>query len=236
MSRVFDAPINTNDQSIDRVLAAGLPVALVFLNGNVSSELDQTIERLASRNAGQLLVTKIDKKENPETARRFRIDTTPSLVTVQKGQCVSQAESVTGAELEQHIAFLLGKGPKPVSVQQARVATANGGSGTPVTVTDATFVKDVLDVGQPVLVDFWAPWCGPCRMVEPTVKKLASEFAGRLRVAKINVDENPAISNQYGVQGIPTMIVFRNGQIADRWSGALPEPALRSRIQQFIGT
>jgi thioredoxin len=88
---------------------------------------------------------------------------------------------------------------------------------------------------QPVLVDFWAPWCGPCRMVGPILDKLSKELAGRLRVAKVNVDENPAVAQRYGIQSIPTMMVVKNGQIADRWAGALPEGSLRSRVMPFLG-
>lgn len=235
MSRPFDTPINTNDQSVERVLSAGLPVALVILGDSVSSDLDQSMNRLAKEYAGQLLVVKMSRQENPATVQRFGVNSTPTVVTLKKGQTVSQAESITGNDLAQHIIYLLGKGAKPVSKQQQQTSSANGVSGAPLAVTDATFDREVLQASQPVLVDLWAPWCGPCRMINPIVKKLASEYAGRLRVVKVNVDENPALSNRFGVQSIPTMMIFRNGQVADRWSGALPEPALRSRVQQVIG-
>ncbi len=239
MNRQFDTPIITNDQSVDRVLAVGLPVVLVFLAGSTPSDLEQAMDRLANRYAGQILVVKIDQKENPITARRYKIHTTPAVVTVHNNQTVSQAEAISATDLEKHVAFLLGKGPKPAisqpTSQRTGSTTTNGVVGTPLAVTSATFEKEVMQSRQPVLVDFWAPWCGPCRMVEPTLKKLAKEYAGRLRVAKVNVDENQAISQQYGVQGIPTMLIVRNGQIIDRWSGALPEPALRSKVQQVLG-
>ncbi len=86
----------------------------------------------------------------------------------------------------------------------------------------------------PVVVDFWAPWCGPCRMVAPTLDKLAGEWNGKVKIAKVNVDENPRVAGQYGVQSIPTMMVVINGKIVERWAGALPEPALRSRLSAAI--
>ena len=100
--------------------------------------------------------------------------------------------------------------------------------------TDATFDQEVLRSPRPVLVDFWAPWCGPCRIVEPTVEKLAHELSGKASIVKVNVDENPGISQRYQVYSIPTMMVVKNGQIVDRWAGALPEPALRSRVEPLL--
>jgi thioredoxin 1 len=104
----------------------------------------------------------------------------------------------------------------------------------PVHVTDATFEKIVLQSEIPVIVDFWAPWCGPCKSVAPVLDKLAKEHAGKLLVAKVNTDENPEWATKYGVQGIPTMLFVAKGKIAHRQVGALPEPMLREILTQFI--
>jgi thioredoxin 1 len=104
----------------------------------------------------------------------------------------------------------------------------------PIHVTDAAFEKTVLQSSIPVIVDFWAPWCGPCRMVAPTLEKLAREYAGKLLVAKVNTDENPEWAMRYGVQGIPTMLFVANGKVVHRQVGALPEPILRDIVAQFL--
>lgn len=104
----------------------------------------------------------------------------------------------------------------------------------PIHVTDAAFEKSVLESSLPVIVDFWAPWCGPCKMVAPTLDKIAKEYAGKLVVAKVNTDENSEYAMQYGVQGIPTMLLIYNGKIVNRQVGALPEPMLRDLVDQFL--
>jgi len=104
----------------------------------------------------------------------------------------------------------------------------------PIHVTDAAFEKTVLQSTLPTIVDFWAPWCAPCRMVAPTLDKLAKEYAGRLIIAKVNTDDNPDWSNRYGVQGIPTMLFVANGKVIHRQTGALPEPVLRDVVAQFM--
>lgn len=105
----------------------------------------------------------------------------------------------------------------------------------PIHVTDDAFEKTVLESPTPVLVDFWAPWCGPCLMVAPILDKIASEYAERLIIAKVNTDDNPNWAMQYGVQGIPTMLLIADGKVVHRQVGALPEPYLRDMVDEFVG-
>jgi thioredoxin 1 len=104
----------------------------------------------------------------------------------------------------------------------------------PIHVTDAAFQKSVLESPVPVIVDFWAPWCGPCRMVAPTLEKVAKEYADKLIVAKVNTDENQQWASKYNVEGIPTMLMIADGKVVHRQVGALPEPMLREVIDQFL--
>jgi thioredoxin 1 len=102
------------------------------------------------------------------------------------------------------------------------------------TVTDGNFETEVLNASTPVLVDFWAEWCGPCKMIAPALDELAGEFAGRLTVAKVNVDENPTTPNTYSVRGIPTLILFKNGKPAATQVGAVPKGRLKDWISGNI--
>ena len=101
----------------------------------------------------------------------------------------------------------------------------------PVVVTDQTFEQDVMQVkGRPVLVDCWAPWCGPCRMIAPILDQLAAESEGRYRIAKLNTDENPQIASQFRIASIPTLLIFKDGQLVDRIVGVQPKQAIAERL------
>ncbi|MBW2110977.1 MAG: thioredoxin TrxC [Deltaproteobacteria bacterium] len=104
----------------------------------------------------------------------------------------------------------------------------------PVDITDQTFNREVLSFSGPVLVDCWAPWCGPCRMVGPILVQLASEYAGRLKIAKLNVDENPATASRYGIQSIPTMLLFKNGNHVNTLVGALPRDEIERQLRIIL--
>jgi len=102
-------------------------------------------------------------------------------------------------------------------------------------VTDASFEQDVLQAPVPVLVDFWAAWCGPCRMIGPIVEELAEEYKDRVRVAKMNVDDNAATPAQYGVRGIPALLFFKNGELVDQIIGAVPKTQVVGSLEKVLG-
>ena len=100
------------------------------------------------------------------------------------------------------------------------------------TTTDATFATDVLNSAEPVVVDFWAEWCGPCRMIAPALDEISHEMEGKVKIVKLNVDENPAVAAQYGIRSIPTLLIFKNGQLASQKVGA----ASKTELSKWIST
>ena len=101
-------------------------------------------------------------------------------------------------------------------------------------VTDSTFEQEVLKSEVPVLVDFWAPWCGPCRMVAPVVEEIAEQYEGQIKVVKVNTDENPQIASQYGIRSIPTLMIFKGGDKVDMVVGAVPKTTLANTLEKYL--
>lgn len=233
--------IHTNQQSIDRVLNAGLPVALVFWsqNAQLAAPVESLLAEAAARHAGKLLVAKIDAQAAPEgpppLLGRFAVDQLPAIVFVVQGKPAAKLHGAINAEeVRTWLTYLTRGGPRPAA--QTRPTPKSGyqqANGIPVTLSDATFQRAVAGPG-PVLVDFWAPWCGPCRMVAPAVEQLARDFQGRAVVAKLNIDENPQTAQRFNVMSIPTLLIFRNGQVVDQIVGAQPAQVLRQRLERFV--
>ena len=119
--------------------------------------------------------------------------------------------------------------------EKLTVGAAGAQDSKPAVVTDQTFEREVLQAsGQPVLVDYWAPWCGPCRMIAPVLDQLAAESQGRYRIAKLNVDENPHIASRYQIASIPTMLIFKDGKIVDRMIGVQSKQAIAERLRVAV--
>jgi thioredoxin 1 len=233
--------IHTNEQSIDRVLAAGVPVLLVFWSKRAlpSAAVESTLDKLAQHYAGKAIVAKVDVEAERGLAAKYPAPSLPALVLLRNGKV---EVTLSGDDLERAADWMAYAVEGKARPQQAPPRSAQGGStqadaagsGAPVILTDATFQQAVNGPG-PVLVDFWAPWCGPCRMVAPSVEQLAREFGGRAVVAKLNVDENPATQRRYQIMSIPTLYIFKNGQVVDQIVGAQPFGVLQQRLARQVG-
>lgn len=234
---VYDTPLTTNDHSLDRVLQAGMPVVLLVWDSRQGANvtLDDALKQVAKADAGNLLVARLDAADNPAAGARYGT-TTPALVLFRDGQPLEESSTPVGAaDVRAYADYVLGKGPRPQQAAPQAAPQGNGSAPTrPVAVTDASFQQEVFGSSVPVVVDFWAPWCGPCRMIGPALERIASDMGGRVKIAKVNVDDNQQYAGQYGVRGIPTLLIVKDGKIVDRLVGALPEQALRQRIQAYV--
>jgi thioredoxin len=229
---VFDTPVTTNDASLDKVLRQKLPVIL-YLYDRPNKALEDALNRVARENAGEMLVARVDVGENPQAGARFPGLALPALVTLDEGEVESQASAIGPADVDAHADFLLGQGPQPLETSAQTRARASAGAA-PVEVHDRNFGPDVLQSNLPVLVDFWAQWCGPCHMVAPVLERLAEKYAGRIKIAKLNVDQNPASARQYQAMSIPLLLAFRDGRPVGRLVGAHPQPNIERLIEEML--
>lgn len=231
-----DQVINADDRSLKKVLGQKQPAIVVLYDATQKDKpLQDTLGRTAKKHNDELLVIVVDAQSNPDAHARYDHPQLPALVTLTPAffgrKVKSSAQQVRPADIRAHVDHLLNDVPLPTEKpsdtsnnKKARKATHS---------TDRTFQKDVLKSKQPVLVDFWAPWCGPCRNVAPFVDQLAQDYAGKVRVIKVNVDENKGIAGKYHIQSIPTFMVFESGQPINRLSGASPN-AIKQMVEDAL--
>jgi thioredoxin 1 len=226
---IFDAPIHTNDSNLNRVLTAGLPV-LLAISEDADSQIEQALAQAAQTYSGKLLVVRVQASANPQTMATYNHPALPALITLRGGKVRERIERATADYVRWIAADLLGETtqarPQPPKTQAPAL---------PVHVTDGTFSSEVLESPVPVLVDFWAAWCGPCRMIAPSLEQLAQQYGGKVKIAKLNVDENPRMAQRFEAHGIPMLLLFKGGQPIGKLVGAHPKPSIEKLINLSFG-
>jgi thioredoxin 1 len=241
-------PIVLTDANLDTILNGSKPVLVLVTTGEgVRGDFRVAYDKTAGEKR-DIVFAKLDPRTNPRAAEIFGAGDKPLLVGWYCGQEIARRPRPWGTDLPLAIELLeqaVGDNPMPAESVEEDVLPEEAKEtvvtdqpqvvySAPVVVTDATFEQEVLNSDLPVLVDFWAAWCGPCRMVAPILDKLAKEYAGQIKIAKVDVDANPGLSQAFRIQSIPNLMIVKQRTMIFNQPGALPEAALRQLITQAI--
>ena len=245
-------PQLTSDQ-LETILDEGKSALIVFSRGNdLRNDFSIAFKKAATEH-DTVAFGKFNPDDNAEVADYFEISDKAVMVALYNGSVLSRRVRPWGTDVPLAIELLkktLSQDAPPQEVDAHQedsveeVAVNNQqitqeekqpvSNNTTVHVTDETFQAEVIDHELPVLVDFWAPWCGPCKMVGPILDKLAEEYAGRVRIAKVDTDQNPGLSQTFRIMSIPTIMLIKDQTIVFSQPGALPEPSLRELLDKLI--
>ena len=223
-----EIPVTVNDQSFERwVLQSPQPVAVLFCTPRFANceRMRPRWQWLAKEFGGRLRVAQLTVDDNRRWARHFEVQALPTTLWLRGGEVQQRAEGLLEEEELRERAEALLAGREPSIAPRASVE--------PVILTDATFAE-AINQQKPVLVDFWAAWCGPCRMIAPVIERLAREMSDQAVIAKLNVDENPRTAQQFNVRSIPMLMIFKSGQVVDQMVGVQPEPVIRDRLRRVM--
>ena len=231
-------PVLTNTEDVEAALNTTLPILiLAWQDKTPRRDVEIALAEAVQQHRGRLQAFIVDARDTPDLAARFDLAANPILIGWYDGASHIRRNKPWKTDVTGIASDMLALVPVEAAPDGA---AADGDASTavaadkPVHVTDQTFTQEVMESPLPVIIDFWADWCQPCKMVAPILEKLAKEYAGRVRIAKVDVDANPILSNQFQVQSIPTLMFVKGGKIVGRSAGAAPESALRDVIEQLI--
>lgn len=231
-------PVLTSAEDVEAALNTSEPILILAWQDKAPRrDVEIALAEAAQQHRGRLQAFIVDAREAPGLAERFDLGSNPVLIGWYDGEAHIRRNKPWNTDVTGIATDLLALVPveaapdEPDGEDDEQQVVA---SDKPVHVTDQTFMQEVMESPLPVVIDFWADWCQPCKMVAPILEKLAKEYAGRVRIAKVDVDANPILSTQFQVQSIPTLMFVKNGKIVGRSAGAAPEPAIRDVIEQLI--
>lgn len=205
---------------------------LIAHNGGFDKKLKKAINSVAEN---EFAVATLDFTDDPAAIEALDIhDGASTLIVFEDGDEIGRIFRPKAKDVYVYADFLNGTAPQPDDRTADQKANVGNTVVKPMHVTQKNFKAAVLRSNLPVLVDMWAPWCGPCNAIAPALDRLAGELDGKAKIAKVNVDENPRLSNKFGVRSIPTMIIFKKGKEVDRLVGALPANQIRQRLEEWM--
>jgi len=233
--------LTLSDRNFERSLQRSAALVLLSSGGDKLRGDFKTAFNKAADEEADITFAQLDPASNPKTARQYDYQGRALLIGLYRGEVLWRRSRPWSSDLPDYISQLQAKleadaPPRRKLLSRQKRKKDRALLRKPLDVKEADFEKEVILASHklPVLVDFWAEWCGPCKAVAPILDKLAAEFAGKLRVVKVDTDKNPAISQAMQVRSIPTIAVFKAGQLVFIQPGALPEASLRDLIQQVI--
>lgn len=229
------------DDTLKTVYSRNLPVLLYLHDGEARHKTTtDAAYKLAKKQGDALAVASLDVSANPITRAKYAHLALPALVILERKPFGMREKAAVGgvrpSDLRDYAAYLLGTGADPAerAAKQPAPTPQKKASSAALDVNEAGFKAQVLKSKTPVMVDFWAPWCAPCRQVSPVVEQLGEANKGKLRVVKVNVDENPALSRKYNVMSIPAIMIFKDGAVVESTVGAQPRHILQRMIDNAL--